>query len=110
MRLTPRVGPEPGSSGLTIITSSNPRRRFTLPLPLDAARRHTVAAADDVELPAARLAREQRWSLHEVDVRAWPAAAAAVGAVDHAFEPADPHEHPRHAPRPSRLDPDHVTH
>src|SRR5437773_6019342 len=105
MSLTPRTGLRSGSSGLTIMTSSNPRLRFTLPSALDPARRDAISAADHVELRAAGIARQGRWRFHEVNVRPCATSVTAVRAVDHALQPADHQDlrdHPG-APPPTRV-------
>jgi hypothetical protein len=99
---------DPGSYGLTIITSSNPLLRFIavsfLKNPglggdhssFNASPRDAVTSAYDVQLIALRVAHQSRRRFHKMNEGLHSAATVAVGAVDQASQRAQVHEHPGH--------------
>jgi hypothetical protein len=99
---------DPGSYGLTIITSSNPRLRFIAvsflkipgpggdPSSFNASPRDTVTSAYDVQLIALGVAHQSGRRFHKMNEGLHPAATIAVGAVDQSSQRAQIHEHPRH--------------
>jgi hypothetical protein len=99
---------DPGSYGLTIITSSNPRLLSItvsflkipglggVPSSFNASPRDAVTPAYDIQLIALRVAHQSRRRFHEMNESLYPAATVAVGAVNQASQRAQIHEHPRH--------------